>query len=151
MKKQPAIEANSTEKTITVLAVSPDEHDHKSLEAIIRHSRWTLLKADRLPTARAMLQSSDVSVVLCETELESGSWTELLEYTKKMANPPSFIVASRLADDELWGRALNMDAWDVLAKPFDRGEVLRCIRLAWQHWHHQSELDEPELKVMRAS
>lgn len=48
MRKQPGI-ASMTNAVLTVLSVSPIEEDNSSLEAIIGHSRWTLLKADKLP------------------------------------------------------------------------------------------------------
>jgi CheY-like chemotaxis protein len=38
-------------------------------------------------------------------------------------DPPMLIVTSRLADDYLWAEALNLGAYDVLAKPFDASEV----------------------------
>jgi DNA-binding response OmpR family regulator len=44
------------------------------------------------------------------------------------------MVTSRLADERLWAEALNLGAYDVLAKPFDGREVIRILSLAWQHW-----------------
>jgi hypothetical protein len=39
-------------------------------------------------------------------------------------------VTSRLADERLWAEALNLGAWDVLAKPFDADEVIRIGKIA---------------------
>ena len=44
------------------------------------------------------------------------------------------IVTSRLADDRLWAEALNLGAYDVLAKPFERMELVRSVSSAWLHW-----------------
>jgi DNA-binding response OmpR family regulator len=49
------------------------------------------------------------------------------------------IVTSRLADEKLWAEALNLGAYDVLAKPFDRQELVRTANLAWLHWRHRHE------------
>ena len=38
------------------------------------------------------------------------------------------------ADERLWAEALNLGAYDVLAKPFDRTEVMRVVSMAWMHW-----------------
>ena len=61
----------------------------------------------------------------------------MLEHIRFLPNAPSLIVASRLADDRLWAEALNLGAWDVLAKPFDHIEVIRSVKSAWQRWHDQ--------------
>jgi len=49
-------------------------------------------------------------------------------------------VSSRLADERLWAEALNMGAWDVLAKPFDKMEVIRSVQSAWRRWHDQIQV-----------
>jgi DNA-binding NtrC family response regulator len=46
-------------------------------------------------------------------------------------------VTSRAADERLWAEALNLGAYDVLAKPFDPTEVCRIVSLAWMHWAEQ--------------
>lgn len=99
-----------------------------------------VLNAQTLVSALALLLQHDVAVVLCERELLPGTYIDLLEYIIVKPNAPSLIVASRLADERLWAEALNLGAWDVLAKPFDRGEVLRSVESGWQHWHDQGAL-----------
>jgi DNA-binding NtrC family response regulator len=128
------------EKTSAVLSVSPLDADHLSLEAIIGDSSVTLLKARDLVSARLLLQQHDIATVVCERDLLPGTYIDLLEQIKAMPNPPSLIVASRLADERLWAEALNLGAWDVLATPFNPTEVLRSVKSGWQHWHHRDEL-----------
>jgi len=130
-----AIEVNHRE-TVTVLSVSPLSEDHSALKNIVGYATWKLLKADKLRTAPSILEKHNISVVLCERDLSPGSWIDMLRQVQSMPAPPSLIVTSRLADDRLWAEALNLGAWDVLAKPFDRNEVLRSLKSAWQHWHN---------------
>ena len=138
-------------KQLTVLSVSADDRDHTNLEAILSHSRWGLLTANNLFAARAsILQRTDVSVVLCERDLSPGCWTDILKHTDSMQHPPSLIVTSRVADDRLWSEVLNLGGWDVLAKPFDRNEVLRSVRSAWEHWYRYFEV-AARPGVMRAA
>jgi DNA-binding NtrC family response regulator len=146
MRKQPGIEGkhsnpvNSATQVLTVLSVSPLEEDHSSLQSIADHSVWAVFKANNLISALALLQKQVVTVVLCEKNLMPGTYVDLLEHIIATPNAPSLIVASRLADERLWAEALNLGAWDVLAKPFDRSEVLRSVKSGWQHWHDQSQL-----------
>jgi FixJ family two-component response regulator len=58
----------------------------------------------------------------------------MLEHISLLPDPPLLIVTSRLADAHLWAEALNLGAYDVLAKPFDATEVIRIVSVAWQHW-----------------
>jgi len=62
----------------------------------------------------------------------------VLEHLNALPKAPSLIVSSTLADEHLWAEVLNLGAWDVLAKPFDRFEVIRSVKLAWDHWHKQT-------------
>ena len=68
-----------------------------------------------------------------------GTWRDMLERIGRLPQPPFLIVTSRLADGHLWAEALNLGAYDVLAKPFDRNEVVRIVSLAWLHWKDQCE------------
>lgn len=131
--RQPGIAATNRTETVTVLSLSPLEPDHTLLESIISHSRWSLFKADTLASALSILRRHEISVVLCERDLQPGRWTDILDHLQDLDHPPALIVTSRLADERLWAEALNLGAWDVLAKPFDPREVIRGIRIAWQH------------------
>src|ERR1041385_1523560 len=121
-------------RTITVLSVSPLQGDHSFVRTIVGQSKWTLLTADSLFAARALLsQRQDISVVLSERDLRPGGWADILSDLQTVAHPPSLIVTSKLADNRLWSEVLNRGGWDVLAKPFDRIELLRSVKSAWDH------------------
>ena len=139
MRKLSEIERTFPESA-TVLSVSPLDEDHSSLRDIIGDGTGGLLKARDLVGALALLQQNDIAVVLCERELLPGTYIDLLEHIIAKPNAPSLIVASRLADESLWAEALNLGAWDVLAKPFDPSEVLRSVKSGWQHWYDRDEL-----------
>ena len=47
-------------------------------------------------------------------------------------------MTCRVADDHLWAEALNVGAYDVLAKPFDRREVTRTLSSAWLRWQQRN-------------
>ena len=64
----------------------------------------------------------------------------MLAHAGGMNDPPLLIVTSRLADDRLWTEALNLGAYDVIAKPFDRKEVDRVLNLAWARWSRSNSV-----------
>jgi len=137
--------------TWTVLSVSPLDADHLSLEVIIGHSPLIFFKAHDLRSALALLQRHDIAVVVCERDLLPGTWIDVLEHVKALPRAPSLIVASRLADDSLWAEALNLGAWDVLAKPFDRSEVIRSVKSGWQRWQDRYELHANQAKQRKTA
>jgi len=117
----------SEDECLAILSISPFEEDHARLQAIIgRVSK--LVTAPNLPTAKRLLESRNIFLVLCERDSNPGTWIDSLEYLQSLPNPPFLIVTSRLADERLWAEVLNLGAWDLLAKPFDDGEVLRAVQ-----------------------
>jgi DNA-binding NtrC family response regulator len=152
MSKKSAIERRTPiTGTLTVLSVSPLDEDHSSLQAIIGHSKWLLFKARDLISTLALLEREQITVLLCEQNLLTGTWRDVLEHLNAMPQAPSLIVTSKFADDRLWGEALNLGAWDVLAKPFDHIEVIRSIKSAWQRWHDQFHMRATAVTMIEAA
>ena len=75
-------------------------------------------------------------------------WQELLQDVSELPPPrPRFVIASRLADDRLWSEALNLGAYNVLAKPFDSKEVFWVVSHAWLDWKRELE----SLRLLRSA
>lgn len=121
--------------TVKVLAVSPIEDDHNFLNRILPPPRWDVYRASSIPEAMSRVKGHwPVPLILCEQNLANETWKELLDNVIRMPQPPLLIVMSRLADEQLWAEALSLGAYDVLAKPFDEGEIRRCLTCGWSHW-----------------
>lgn len=123
-----------------ILSISPLPEDHINLKRIFgagsseEETSRTVSSADSLPAALAALSTDDYSVVICESNLGDGSWKDALDAIRRLASPPLLIVTSVHADEYLWAEALNLGAYDVLAKPFSPAEVTRVVDLACQRW-----------------
>jgi len=138
MKNSPQV----TNGAIPVLSVSPVEADSFALQEILTRVRCALesncefavIASGTLTSALAALLKQQFAIVICERDVQPGSWKDLLQHINLLPNPPSLIVTSRLADDRLWAEALNLGAYDVLAKPFDGTEVRRVVCAAWRAW-----------------
>jgi len=136
--------------TITVLSVSTSESDHATLEQTFRDSSLTLypncrlaLHASRtLASALAVLRRKRVPIVLCDRDEQPDAWREILQATKDLGAPPCVIVTSRMADDRQWAELLNAGAFDLLAKPFEKSNVIRILQSAWVHWQSRYHLTD---------
>lgn len=116
-----------------VLSISQDGQDYRELAQMVDPS-WTLVNASTLRAAFDTLARVRVAVVICNSDLWPGSWRDILKHTENWSAPPNLIVASRLADEALWAEALNLGAYDALAKPYDSDEVKRVVSGAWHNW-----------------
>jgi len=147
MKKPPGIETDTAENVV-VLSISPTDEDHTALNRILNRvepgasteSRWTICPAVALEPALRVLQTNPIPIVLSERDLVPGTWKDVLAETLNLPDPPLLIVASSLADECLWAEALNLGAYDVLAKPFDAQEVIRVLGSAWFQKRSNREL-----------
>ena len=127
---------------VTVLLVSPFAEDHQSLTEIFAHTNWRLTSADTPTEAIVALRSGRHAVAICESNQQRGSWKELLDQTRAMPSQPVLIVTSAHADDKLWSEVLNLGAYDVLPKPFERQEVVHVVGAAWLHWRSRLRMQE---------
>ena len=123
---------------VTVLSVSPIQEDHSALERCLAPQCgggciWTLRSCLTFESALSRLREG-VPIVVSESDLRPATWRDLLQYVSLLPDPPPVIVTSRLADEHLWAEALNLGAYDVLAKPFNNDEVRRVLESAWRYW-----------------
>ena len=140
MKKAAGTERNS-KANISVLSIGPREEDHAALSRIFASaqwplcpgSRWTLETSPDLAAALASLKRTGTPLVICESDLGAATWRDFWTEAAALPDPPFLIVTSRLADEYLWAEALNLGAYDVLAKPFNAEEVVRALSQAWLH------------------
>jgi len=127
--KPPALETACN----VVLSVSPNDEDCASLERIFKCD-WTVMASATVASALSVLREIPIPIVIYDCDTSAGSWGEMLDHISLLPDPPLLIVTSRLADERLWAEALNLGAWDVLAKPFEADEVIRIVGIARQHW-----------------
>lgn len=124
---------------VAVLSIGPMDTHQTGLAAILHQSNWLAGTESRgnvkfcqaSQEARGVLRTCPIPVVLCDSD---SGWREVLDEFRSIPHPPALIVTSRMADDRLWSEALNLGAYDVLAKPYQPDEVLRVLDLAWLRW-----------------
>ncbi len=114
----------------TILVISRLDDDLLALVKILRQTEWRLEWWADCAEGCAAMRESAAEVVVCEAELPDGCWRDILDCANSLDEPPSVIVASRLADERLWAEVLNEGGYDLLAKPFVPAEVLWVVMLA---------------------
>lgn len=138
MNDRPEKSIPSPEGPAAVLAVSPLPADRVRLREILSQGNWKLHEASGCCEALALLRDHSVTVLLCERDHADGNWEDLLSATSRLTTPPNVIVFSRLADESLWAKVLNLGGFDVLMTPFEPEEVRRVTFAAWSRWECDS-------------
>lgn len=137
----PAAESQDRAPSVTVLSVAPLGEDHISLKEILTGpsvtpgaGAWRVEPSFTLRAALERVRAGRIPIIVCANDQHPEAWKEMLDHLARLPEAPCLIVTSQQADDRLWVEALNLGAYDVLAKPFDRTEVVRTLANAWQHW-----------------
>lgn len=119
-----------------VLVASPVSEDRRRLTDILGISGLLpgIENAHSVRSAIAVVHRMPVAVAMVERDFPDGTWHKLLDAFQSIRKRPLLIVTSSQADDYLWAEALNLGAFDVLAKPFDAAEVTRVVTWACLRW-----------------
>jgi DNA-binding NtrC family response regulator len=110
-----------------VLFISPHLQDAAALAGMIVSVPLELDHACEVRQARERLLRFSYGAVLTEATLPDGTWLDVLNAVNELASCSALIVTKRSADDLFWAEVLNQGAYDLLAQPFDTGEVRRIL------------------------
>ncbi len=144
----PPTNQNAPTENISIVSISPFEKDHACLKQILTKSeafggvqtRWTIHPLATLESGLSRVKTERIPLFIVESDLEPGTWKQLLTELNEMPERPLLIVTSRVGDEHLWSEVLNFGGWDLLPKPFDEHEVIRILNYAWLHWKHNRTL-----------
>ncbi|HLK46753.1 MAG TPA: response regulator [Bryobacteraceae bacterium] len=125
---------------LAVLSIGPADQHQAAFSKILQQSGFpagggTIEYCGTVERALAVLRNTRIPIVVCDADF---GWRQVLDKFPSLPDPPFLIVTSRLADDRLWSEALNLGAYDVLAKPYDSSEVARVLNMAWVRWVERS-------------
>jgi DNA-binding response OmpR family regulator len=86
--------------------------------------------------AAEWLSSNSARVVICDDRLPDGDWRAVWKEVRGRPDPPVFIVSAGWTDARLWAEVLNVGAYDVLVKPYEKSEVSRILQHACRPFEH---------------
>ena len=134
-----------------ILICSPAAEDHADVCDLLAETGWEVYHARNCREALRYFCKDGLEVILCEARLPDGTWKDVLSYLAEMMNPPALIVASRVADEQLWAEVLHLGGQDVLAKPFEGREVRHAVANARRHQDPASRLSTSRRKAFSAA
>jgi len=121
--------------TLCVLLVEDDRELRATLRDALAVEGYQVHTAASLSEAHALLNHSDIDLVVLDLGLPDGDGESLLQALRKRRSTPVLVISARQADGQKI-RLLDSGADDYLVKPFSIGELLARMRVALRHRGH---------------
>ena len=103
------------------------DHDHLLLRMAAFHDGWDLSLARSFADAVPLLRRGGHAIVLYDADLQSPDWHEALPRLASRAYERIVILMSSDAGGDMWPRAIELGAFDVIEKPILGTELLSLV------------------------
>jgi putative two-component system response regulator len=115
--------ANTKDSRPTVLVVD-DETGPREAFKLVLEDRFNVLTAESGHAALKTLNENRVDVITLDLMMPSLSGVETLKRIREVDSDVEVVVVSALPAGELVSQCTELRAFDILAKPFSRAEIL---------------------------
>jgi two-component system response regulator AtoC len=113
-----------------ILIIDDDEALRESFELVLRAEGYEVSAAEDAGAALALVEASSFDAILCDLRMPGVDGMELLpQLVRRLPHTP-VIMMSAYGTDELALEAINLGAYDYLAKPFQPAEAIFTLRKA---------------------
>jgi len=120
---------------VKILIVDDDDEIRKVLRVLLRQTGYELLEARDAETAFGLLreQAAHVGAVICDVRLPRVSGIGILERMTQEYKTLPVIVLTAMAELSVAVEAMKKGAFDFLAKPAKKDELILAIEKALNH------------------
>lgn len=126
--------------SIDVLAVCSNPALSFCLSGALQPFRWNLEEVRTVAGARDILSNHRTAVVVCESMLQDGSWTDLASHLRLLPIAPGLIVVE---DDSISaGEVETLGGFGTLSMPLREADVIWTLASAWHMWMREAEAHE---------
>ncbi len=119
---------------MNALLVSAQDADRRAFDAILSGTQWALIAVPDLANAIAELSRAVFPIVLYDRDLSGGPWQRTVKELSAAQAGTCIILLSSVSDQYLWDEVVQHGGFDVLARPFEKQQVLSTIDFAYTHW-----------------
>jgi PleD family two-component response regulator len=130
---------------IPVLLASGREDDYQTLQALLQDTKWSVERALSWNEVSHFCEGAVSPVVLVDRHFQGAHWQSTVASILDPAASTCVILISDVSDPYLWNELVQQGGFDVLARPFERSELLQTLAFA----HRHSTADWPSLHLPR--
>jgi DNA-binding NtrC family response regulator len=128
-----------------VLLASGRDEDYQTLQALLKDTKWSVARALSRNDASRFCEGAVNPVVLVDRHFQGAHWQSTVASILGPDASTCVILISDVSDPYLWNELVQQGGFDVLARPFERPELLRTLAFAQRH----STADWPSLPLPR--
>jgi len=131
--RRTAVEIGQAPAQMTILLASERDDDHQTLQALLHNTRWTVARALSWGDAASFCGRVIKPVILVDRYFQGSDWRFTLSSMVNLESNSCLILLSDVSDQYLWNEVVQLGGFDVLARPFQRSDVLRILEFAQRH------------------
>lgn len=122
-------------KTSTILVVDDELFFRRLYTNLLSENGYQIETASSGEEAVARLLQNNIDIVLTDLVMPGIDGMQILDYARKLSNPPDVILVTGHASVESAIQALKNGARDYLVKPFDPAELLHVVQGCLEQRH----------------
>jgi len=128
---------------VRLVVITNEPEESAALQQIASGYRWRISIVASSEAAVDALNEQPTPLVICDRDLASEDWREVLARIAGLPQAVCVLLASRVVDDYLWRQVIRNHGYDVVSKPFQPEELRRAVTFAWswRGWAHRHYLE----------
>ncbi|MFC1617318.1 response regulator [Candidatus Margulisiibacteriota bacterium] len=132
------------------ILIVEDEKNYRKLIQLALKDAYDLLEAENgYDALQEIKNNSEINLVILDIMLPDTKGTELVKEIKRYNNKIEIIMLTAFEKNEYIIKSIGDGAFDYLAKPFSKGELLKKINDALDKQYYSQILKDFSLKLVR--
>jgi DNA-binding NtrC family response regulator len=118
------------DRPISILVVSSEFKNRYALREILNREGCETICVSTVGECEEVLASQNADLVFSDRALTDGSYRDILAIARSVGRNARLVVTSRLADWDEYLEAIKDGAFDLIASPSQKADVVRVINQA---------------------
>jgi DNA-binding response OmpR family regulator len=119
------------EGRVEILVFTPDDRFFSSLLYITTQYGWTVQWAKSIDRAMEILEKRSISILIYDWYLPHADWPTGVARFARVSTDTCILLAAQQVDEDIWERAIQSGAYDVIYRSGHTAELAFTLRFAW--------------------
>lgn len=125
-----------------ILYLDDDVNSQNILNAFLQKENWTLYSTSDLDTALKIVKKKSIPIIVIDSKFFQNENLTTHPYSNIIVeNDPILIMVGSCISQEYLLKAIKLQVYDFITKPFDLPNFLKIIEKALNYWQSRKESD----------